>query len=94
VNPLYLVRKKCEGWLHWLLPTRVMPLYNMVSFSTVRYSEARQRWKRQGFWFGVVSLTAGMGTLVGTVWLGLRYGRDARGAIEKVYEAIARKAIG
>ena len=47
----YLFRKRIEGWLHRLFPSVVIPLYTMVSFSRIRYSEALSRWKRQSAWF-------------------------------------------
>ncbi|KAJ3162141.1 hypothetical protein HDU86_005839 [Geranomyces michiganensis] len=47
----YLFRKTVEGWLHRLFPTAVIPLYTMVSFSRIPYSEALRRWRRQSFWF-------------------------------------------
>ncbi|OZJ04191.1 hypothetical protein BZG36_02185 [Bifiguratus adelaidae] len=44
---LYQTRKFVESKLHLLFPTRFIPLYTMVSFSTIRYSEAVRRWKSQ-----------------------------------------------
>ncbi|KAJ3170078.1 hypothetical protein HDU87_008853 [Geranomyces variabilis] len=52
----YLFRKTVEGWLHRLFPTTVIPLYTMVSFSRIPYSEALRRWKRQSSWFDTASL--------------------------------------
>ncbi|CAI2178677.1 6115_t:CDS:2 [Funneliformis geosporum] len=63
VKPWFLLRKRIEETLYWLFPTgSIVPLYTMVSFSTIRYSEAVQRWKRQGFLLNVIGmslLTAG-----------------------------------
>ncbi|KAJ3021434.1 hypothetical protein HKX48_008528 [Thoreauomyces humboldtii] len=49
----YLFRKKMEGWLHYLMPTKVVPLYTMVSFSRVPYAKALSRWRRQSRWFDI-----------------------------------------
>ncbi|KAJ9088615.1 kynurenine 3-monooxygenase, mitochondrial precursor [Entomophthora muscae] len=43
----YLARKRLEAILHRIAPNCVIPLYTMVSFSTMRYSEVWQRWQRQ-----------------------------------------------
>jgi kynurenine 3-monooxygenase len=40
-------RKKIEHTLHGLLPTAYVPLYDMVSFSTIPYAVAQQRARRQ-----------------------------------------------
>ncbi len=62
VNPWYLFKKRIEETLYWLFPRGVIPLYTMVSFSTIRYSEATQRWRRQEFLLNMIVmllLTAG-----------------------------------
>lgn len=43
----YLARKRLEAILHRIAPSCVIPLYTMVSFSSLRYSEVWQRWQRQ-----------------------------------------------
>lgn len=42
-RPEFLYRKKVEQTLHAMLPERVTPQYNLVSFDTVPYLEAQQR---------------------------------------------------
>ncbi len=42
-QPAFLYKKKLEQAVHQLFPERVTPQYNLVSFSTVPYAEARQR---------------------------------------------------
>ncbi len=42
-DPAFRYRKRVEQALHAMLPDRVQPQYNLVSFSTVPYSEARRR---------------------------------------------------
>jgi kynurenine 3-monooxygenase len=43
----YKARKCIESALHFLFPSLVIPLYTMVSFTRIPYSEAYQRWKTQ-----------------------------------------------
>jgi len=43
----FLARKKLEKLLHRLLPGWYLPLYSMVSFSTIPYADARRRARRQ-----------------------------------------------
>lgn len=43
----FLLRKKVDRTLHGLLPRWYTPLYNLVSFSSVPYAEARRRGERQ-----------------------------------------------
>lgn len=42
-DPLFRYRKRVEQTLHRLFPDAVHPQYNLVSFSTVPYTEARRR---------------------------------------------------
>jgi kynurenine 3-monooxygenase len=42
-DPAFRYRKRVEQALHSMLPERVHPQYNLVSFSTVPYTEARRR---------------------------------------------------
>uniref|UniRef100_A0A670Y3S4 L-amino-acid oxidase n=1 Tax=Pseudonaja textilis TaxID=8673 RepID=A0A670Y3S4_PSETE len=41
----FIFRKHIDNWLHALLPSVIIPLYTMVTFSRIRYHEAVQRWK-------------------------------------------------
>jgi len=46
----YKIRKALEDLLYRYAPwTGVVPLYTMVSFSSMRYSEIRKKWRRQGW---------------------------------------------
>ncbi|KAJ3088142.1 hypothetical protein HK102_009468 [Quaeritorhiza haematococci] len=47
VKTSFLIRKTVEGWLHRLMPKRIIPLYTMVSFTRIPYSEALRRWQEQ-----------------------------------------------
>jgi kynurenine 3-monooxygenase len=43
----FLIRKKAEAALHKLFPTLYLPMYTMVTFTRMRYSEALTRARRQ-----------------------------------------------
>ena len=43
----FLLRKKIEAKLHEQFPDKWMPLYSMVTFSDLRYSEALAMGKKQ-----------------------------------------------
>jgi len=47
VSRLFRGRKKLEHLLHRLFPKSFMPLYNMISFSTIPYAEALARSQKQ-----------------------------------------------
>ncbi|KAJ3259388.1 kynurenine 3-monooxygenase, mitochondrial precursor [Boothiomyces macroporosus] len=51
INPKYLLRKKFEDFWHRRFPDLIVPLYTMVSFSRIPYSEALQRYEKQTTWF-------------------------------------------
>ena len=46
-DPTFLLRKKIEGKLHAHFPEDWIPLYSMVTFSSLRYSEALRIGKLQ-----------------------------------------------
>jgi kynurenine 3-monooxygenase len=68
-NPWHLLRRSWENTLYRYGLFGVVPLYSMVSFSTVRYSEAYAQWKRQGHMF--VASMVGLGAVL-AVTSGLR----------------------
>lgn len=43
----YQWRKKLDGWLNWFFPATWIPLYTMVTFSRIRYSDVVERKKQQ-----------------------------------------------
>jgi hypothetical protein len=49
-SPIYLVRRTIELALYRFLPSLVIPLYTMVSFTTIPYAEARRRARLQRRW--------------------------------------------
>merc|ERR1719427_982340 len=44
---LYLLRKRVDGWLNWLLPNTWIPLYSMTTFSRIRYHQVIEKKKQQ-----------------------------------------------
>lgn len=46
-SPLFLLRKKFEGLLNWMLPGVWIPIYKMVAFTRIPYDEAIAREQRQ-----------------------------------------------
>ncbi|XP_071812930.1 kynurenine 3-monooxygenase-like [Apostichopus japonicus] len=46
-SKLFMLNKKIDDFLYWLLPKSYMPLYNMVTFSRIRYSIVISKWKQQ-----------------------------------------------
>lgn len=75
VNPWYLLRRQVEGTLHWLFPRGIIPLYTMVSFSTMRYSEVMQRWQRQAFWLNIIGTSLSIAGAAQSVWIGYHWFR-------------------
>ncbi|KAJ2556417.1 kynurenine 3-monooxygenase, mitochondrial precursor [Coemansia sp. RSA 1933] len=69
VGYTYLLRKHLEGFLHRLFPRRVIPLYTMVSFTSIPYATVVRRWQRQSAWLrGLVKAVVGaMGAIAGLV---------------------------
>jgi len=61
---LFRARKKLEHLLHRLFPNSFMPLYNMISFSTIPYAEALYRSKRQKRWMAIGVLAVVVAALV------------------------------
>ena len=57
---LFLLHKKVEKLLHRWLPRWFTPLYNMVTFSTIPYAEARRRARVQWRVLGVAGLAAAL----------------------------------
>lgn len=61
----YKLRKKIEGAAHRLFPNKVIPLYTMVSFTNIPYSQVVQRWERQSRWLNALAYTFGISTVAG-----------------------------
>ncbi|KAJ3226024.1 kynurenine 3-monooxygenase, mitochondrial precursor [Clydaea vesicula] len=73
----YLIRKKLETVLHKIIPSSVIPLYTMVSFSRIPYSEVIKRWKRQSYWINFSGKFISSLLFCGIIGLGLKYNQKA-----------------
>ncbi len=66
-------KKRIEHGLHGLMPNVYLPLYDMVSFSTIPYADALERSRRQqrGLMIaaGLGIAAIGIGGLAGLIWL-------------------------
>jgi kynurenine 3-monooxygenase len=64
------VEPQIESLLHLMMPTRIIPLYTMVSFSQIPYSEVMRRWNAQtkmletGAEIGIAAVVLGAAVLV------------------------------
>jgi len=56
----FRARKKLEHALHGLMPGLYLPLYDMVSFTTIPYDDARQRARRQDRALGIAGFAAAL----------------------------------
>eukprot|EP00842_Homolaphlyctis_polyrhiza_P000888 jgi/Hompol1/17/HPOL_002706-RA len=91
----YKVRKTIEGVLHRIFPKTVIPLYTMVSFSRIRYSEVIARWKRQTAWFDAAKFYATWGigwTAVGlTAFAIVKHNTVAKNFVHKTLLAMCTR---
>lgn len=72
----FLARKTIEGLIHLVFPRLIVPLYTMVSFTTLPYSETIARWHKQTFWLNVAMGTTSAIAIGTAVGLGLRSHKD------------------
>ncbi|CAO3681021.1 hypothetical protein G6F70_006614 [Rhizopus microsporus] len=84
----FLARKKLEGAIHLLFPNLIIPLYTMVSFSTLPYSRAIDRWHRQTRWLNAAMGTAAAATICATVAVGLMHKRQIVNSVKEVTESL------
>jgi kynurenine 3-monooxygenase len=66
---LFLFKKKCQNLLHRLFPRWYLPLYTMISFTTIPYAEARRRAALQDFLVGAVVLVLALLLGLAGFWL-------------------------
>jgi len=64
----FLVRKKLDNFLHWLLPTSWVPLYTSVTFSRMRYHKCVSNRAWQDSALGKISSLFGIFGLACSVW--------------------------
>jgi kynurenine 3-monooxygenase len=89
----YLLRKKVEGFLYKLIPQSVIPLYTMVSFTRIPYSQALARNRKQTEWFNFAGNVAAYGTLAVAGVAGLWYGLRASGVKYITYAVQSGKLL-
>lgn len=65
----FLVRKKLDNFLHWLLPSWWVPLYTSVTFSRMRYHKCVSNRAWQDSALGNISSLVGICGLACSVWL-------------------------
>lgn len=68
----FLVRKRLERLLHAVFPRAFLPLYSMISFTTIPYAVARERARRQGRILRTAGAVAALVLLGGAAALLLR----------------------
>ncbi|XP_055573551.1 kynurenine 3-monooxygenase isoform X2 [Falco biarmicus] len=81
----FIFRKHVDNFLHTLMPSTIVPLYTMVTFTRIRYHEALQRWKWQKKIINrglFVMAVAGLG---GTYLLIKRLARDLDFCVENLW---------
>ena len=54
-SPIFRLRHQIEYFLGKLLPTQFKPLYTMVAFTEIPYSEVKRRWKSQARTINIAS---------------------------------------
>lgn len=53
---MFLAKKRVENTLHAIFPKHYLPLYTMISFTTIPYADARRRAARQNVILGSIAL--------------------------------------
>lgn len=59
-SPAFLMKKKIQHVLHGMFPEAFIPLYNMVSFTTIPYAQAQSRAARQSLILRIAAAAAGI----------------------------------
>jgi kynurenine 3-monooxygenase len=69
-SPLFVVRRRLDVLLNQLFPEVWLPLYTMVSHTTMPYGDALKRAKKQERWlkYLLLILTTGVGLLSWRIW--------------------------
>ncbi|ORZ21654.1 hypothetical protein BCR42DRAFT_475213 [Absidia repens] len=65
----FLAQKKLEHWIHYYFPHLIIPLYSMVSFSSMPYSQTVKRWHTQKFWLNVFIGAVTLTVIPASAWL-------------------------
>lgn len=68
-SPIFLLKKRFQHALHGLFPHAFIPLYNMVSFTTIPYADARRRARWQSRVLKGAAVGGMLLLLLSAVWL-------------------------
>ena len=66
---MYLLQKRVEGFLHWLLPSTFVPLYSMVAFTHIPYHIAVERAKTQERIIGLLTKISLLAVSLSSVYI-------------------------
>ncbi|KAI8373472.1 hypothetical protein EDC96DRAFT_438354 [Choanephora cucurbitarum] len=89
----FIARKKLEHAIHYIFPKLIIPLYTMVSFSTLPYSKAIERWHRQSYWLNAAMVSTTMATTAMVAVVGLKYRDQLSGSINQIIQTLKSKII-
>ncbi len=62
-SSVYLMKKKVESWLHYLMPNTFLPFYTMVAFTSMPYHHTLERAAKQDRWVSYICAGAAAGML-------------------------------
>ncbi|KAM9009857.1 kynurenine 3-monooxygenase isoform 2-T2 [Ara ararauna] len=86
VNSMWFIfQKHVDNFLHALMPSTIVPLYTMVTFTRIRYHEAVQRWKWQKKIINRGLFVVGAAGLGGTFLLIKRLAQDLGFCMENLW---------
>nr|XP_025963188.1 kynurenine 3-monooxygenase isoform X3 [Dromaius novaehollandiae] len=86
VNSMWFIfRKHIDNFLHALMPSTIVPLYTMITFTRIRYHEALQRWKWQKKVINRGLFVMGAAGLGGVYLLIKRLARDTDFCVENLW---------
>jgi kynurenine 3-monooxygenase len=86
----FLARKKLEGAIHYAFPRLIIPLYTMVSFTTIPYSKAIERWHCQSRWLNVAMISTGLATVSVAAAVGLKHRDQFMASITQVVDSVKK----
>ncbi|KAG0163741.1 hypothetical protein DFQ28_011306 [Apophysomyces sp. BC1034] len=90
VSRSYVLRKRIEGFIHLFFPRLLIPLFTMVSFSTLPYSAVVKRWQRQDYWLNVAIGSFLMGGGMAATMFSLQYHNYAKPLMEATLNMLSQ----
>ncbi|EPZ30785.1 kynurenine 3-monooxygenase [Rozella allomycis CSF55] len=77
LSPFYKIERSIVNGLHWLFPTKIIPLYTMVSFSQISYHNVvkKNRTQKLLIRLGMVAITAGSTLALSSILLKRGFGK-------------------